>query len=192
MTMSQQIEAVYQRALRLRQHALESPVHQNLVEKSLHDLYLVLEELQTAQDELHQQHHELLATRQAVESERQRYQTLFDFAPNGYIVTDRKGIIHQVNRAAVALLCTSQATLINKPLLVFIHESDRSWFQMQLANLTLERTWEVRLHPHHHEPVLVAIAITRIKDAQRRDVLLWSLNDITLSKRMERQIQGSL
>jgi hypothetical protein len=39
--------------------------------------------------ELHEQTVELTATRMPLESERERYQALFEFAPVAYLVTDR-------------------------------------------------------------------------------------------------------
>jgi two-component system, cell cycle sensor histidine kinase and response regulator CckA len=192
MEISQQIEAVYRRALLLRQYAVESPVPQDLLEKALQELNFVLEELQTSQEELHQQNQELIATRQAVELERQRYQTLFELAPNGYLVTDLQGKIYQANQAAARLFSVPQDYLIDKPLLVFIHEPDRPRFQAQLANLTPGQTWEVSLSPRKGTLISVTILIARIKDAQeQRDMLLWSLNDITLRKQLEQQLQNA-
>ena len=50
-----------------------------------------MEELKIASEELQ-------AIRIVVEKERQRYQELFDFAPDGYLVTDTNGIILEANR----------------------------------------------------------------------------------------------
>jgi two-component system, cell cycle sensor histidine kinase and response regulator CckA len=184
MEMSQQIEAVCQRALVLREYAIASPVRQDLLGKALQDLYLVLEELQTSQEELKHQNQDLIATRQAVELERQRYQALFDLAPNGYLVTDIRGNIHQANHHASArLFCTPQEYLVDKPLLVFIHEPDRPQFQERLAHLRPGRDWEVTLNPPNGTLIAVAITVTRLKDPQRLgDILLWSLNEITPRK----------
>jgi two-component system, cell cycle sensor histidine kinase and response regulator CckA len=203
MDVSQQIEAVYRRALLLRQYAVESPVSHDLLEKAIRELYFVLEELQTSQEELQQQNQVLIATRQTVESERQRYQTLFDLAPNGYLVTDLKGKIHQINYyAAAQLFHTPQEYLIDKPLLVLIQESDRAHFQAQLANLIPGNIWEVTLNPHPDQLIPVSIAITRIRepqqqrdlqqrDLQQRDLLLWSLHDMTQRKQLEQQLQNA-
>jgi PAS domain S-box-containing protein len=181
MEISQQIEAVYRRALLLRQYAVESPVQQDLLGKALQELYFVLEELQASEEELRQQNQELVATQQAVELERKRYQTLFEFAPNGYLVTDLQGTIHQANHyAAAQLFCIPQEYLINKPLLVFVHEPDRDRFQAQLATLGPRQDWKVSLSPRNGALILVSIAVTRIQDTQQqRGMLLWSLYDIT-------------
>ena len=193
MEVFEQIEAVYRRALLLRQYAVESPVQPDLLEKALQELYFVLEELQTAQEELHEQNQTLMATRQAVERERQRYQTLFDLAPTGYVVTDQKGIIQQANRyAAVSLFATPLEYLINKPLLVFVQESDRPYFQAQLTNSYLTQPWEVTLISPRKTLITVALRVTRIKDApSRHDLLLWSLHEITSRNPLAQQLQNA-
>jgi two-component system cell cycle sensor histidine kinase/response regulator CckA len=191
--MSEQIQAVYQRALRLRQYALESSVSQDLLEEALQELYFVLEELQTAQEELHQQNQELLATRQAVELERQRYQTLFDLAPTAYLVTDLQGKIYQSNQAAARLLAVPQAHLIYKPLIVFVHEPDRPQFQAQLSHLIPGKLWETTLKPRKADDLIaVAIVVSRITYPQKQgELLLWSLHDITLRQQMAQQLQNA-
>jgi PAS domain S-box-containing protein len=191
MTISQEIEAVYERALCLRQHALASPLHPDLVDKALEDLYFVLEELQTSHERLCQQQQELLATQQAIDLERQQYQTLFDLAPNGYVVTDLKGTIRHANRSAVSLLGAPHETLINKPLLVFVHEPDRPWFQAQSANLIPGAMWEVTLKVRRDRLISVAIAVTQVKSTPLRDVLLWSLSDMTHRTQLELQLQAA-
>jgi PAS domain S-box-containing protein len=191
MEISQQIEAVYRRALLLRQYAAEPPVSPDLLEKALQELHFVLEELQTSQEELHEQNQALIATQETVELERQRYQTLFELAPTGYLVTDVQGTIHQVNHyAATMLFHVPEKYLINKPLLLFIHECDRVQFQDQLTNLIPGASWEVTLCPRDRPLSSVAVSVTRINDTrQQRDMLLWSLHDITLRKQMEHQLQ---
>jgi PAS domain-containing protein len=74
------------------------------------ELSVASEELNVAQEELIQQHEELVqqnqelvAVREAVEAERQRYQELFELAPDGYLVTDVNGNIQQANRAAAKM-----------------------------------------------------------------------------------------
>jgi PAS domain S-box-containing protein len=193
MEISQQIEAVYQRALLLRQYAVESSGSPELLDKALQELYFVLEELKTSQDELHLQNQALIATQQTVRLEQQRYQTLFELAPNGYLLTDLQGNIHQANHyAATLLLCTPQEYLINRPLLVFVYEPDRPHFQAQLANLKPNRPWEVTLKPLNGILISVMILVTKINDSvQQKTMLLWSLHDITLRQQMEHQLQAA-
>lgn len=199
MDMSQQIEAVYRRALLLRQYATKPQTSPDLLEKALQELYFVLEELQTSQEELHQQHQALIATQQAVELERQRYRDLFELAPNGYVVTDLQGNIQQVNRyAATHLFGTEAEYLIHKPLIVFIDEPDRSQFQLQLAQLNSGDSWETTLHPRQNRWIAVAIAVTHLSTLctdnempHPSELLLWSLHDISQRQQMEQQLQAA-
>ncbi|HBY80229.1 MAG TPA: PAS domain-containing sensor histidine kinase, partial [Cyanobacteria bacterium UBA11148] len=50
------------------------------------------------EEEVRLQNEELIVARQAIEAERQRYRELFEFAPDGYLVTDIYGLIQEANR----------------------------------------------------------------------------------------------
>lgn len=181
MDLSKEIEAVYQRALLLRQRAIESPVQGDLIEIALMELLSVLEELQASQDELRRQNQELIETRQAADLERHRYRTLFEMAPDGYVMTDRQGQIYKANRAAAKMFSIPQEYLFKKPLFVLIHEDDRSRFQSRLADLNRGQEWEMSLVPRQGRVTRVAIAVALIPGGQRqKDALLWSFRDITL------------
>jgi PAS domain-containing protein len=90
---------------------------QELTTEAFEELQIALEEMKIASEELQ-------ATRIVVEKERQRYQELFDFAPDGYLVTDIYGTILEANQASTILLNISQRFLIRKPLVSFIRQSD--------------------------------------------------------------------
>src|SRR5262245_59587736 len=75
-----------------------------LLSQVLVDLQVALEELRVAEEEMRQQNEELIISRQAIEAENQRYRDLFEFAPDGYIVTDTTGMLQEANRTAAALL----------------------------------------------------------------------------------------
>jgi two-component system, cell cycle sensor histidine kinase and response regulator CckA len=187
---SLQIEAVYQRISLLRQHAAELPLQPDLLEKAIKDLHLVLEELQTSEEELRHQNQALIATQQDVELERQRYQTLFDMAPDGYVVTDLQGKIHKANHVAAQLLSTPQEYLVNKPLAALIHEHDLTLFRTRLVKLEQGQSWEVSLNLRTGELRNLEIAVIRIKNVRgKADELLWSLHDISLSKKIKQELQ---
>jgi two-component system, cell cycle sensor histidine kinase and response regulator CckA len=192
MDISSQIEKVYQRISLLRQRATESPVKQNLLEKALKDLHFVLEELQTSDEELRHQNQELIEIQQEVELERQRYQTLFNMAPDGYLVTDLQGKIQKANHVAAQLLSTPQEYLTNLPLAALIDEHDLTLFQTRLVNLEHGQSWEVSLNLRTGELRSLAIAVIRIKNVHgKADELLWSLHDISLSKKIKQQLQSA-
>src|SRR5689334_13866023 len=126
---SPQLKAVYQRAWILQQRANNLPEsQQTLLAEAMAELQAVLEELQASEAELRHQNEVLVNTRQVVEAERQRYQELFEFAPDGYLVTDCNGRIQEANNAIAALLNVAQPFLVGKPLVVFIDQIDRTAF----------------------------------------------------------------
>jgi PAS domain S-box-containing protein len=189
---SQQIEAVYQRALVLRQRATASPAAPALLDEALRELYFVLEELQAIDSDLQQQNQHLIDAQQQLEVERQRYRTLFELAPDGYLVTDRQGKIHHANQVAAALFAAPQANLVGKPLVALVAPSDRSAVWAQLVHPAGQQDWEISLPRRGQPAVLVAISTAAIAGAQGQGLaILWSLRDISQRKQMEQQLQSA-
>ncbi|HEY9861106.1 MAG TPA: ATP-binding protein [Candidatus Obscuribacterales bacterium] len=195
MDISPKIDAVYQRALLLKQRASESPIHELLLQQALEELYFVLEELQVSEEELFKQNQELISTRQTIELERQHYHDLFDQAPDSYLVTDDKGIILEANSAIASMLKVSQQFLIGKPFAFFIADDTRRAFYVKLPQLQrLEKLqdWELRLCPHNSHPFDVTVTLTTIPNSQKQPRRLrWLIRDITERKQV-RQLLESL
>lgn len=105
-----------------------------LLPQALAELDGAIEELSVTGQELHEQTVELTATRVALESERERYQALFEFAPVAYLVTDPMARILEGNRAAAALLEVDQRFLVGKPLAAYVASEDR-WEFRSTVNL---------------------------------------------------------
>lgn len=134
------------------------PVSQPELLEALEEFQTTIEELQVTEAELLQQNQELAAAREAIEAERQRYQDLFEFAPDGYLVINAEGKIQEANQAAAKMLNISQRYLIGKPLILFIarefrqnfYTELRRWFPGQgFPRLTPAglQEWELRLQP---------------------------------------------
>jgi hypothetical protein len=178
----------------LQQHLAARPVEQQLTELSQtkQESQLALEEVQIAQEELRQQNEELASIHQALEMERQRYQDLFEFAPDGYLVTDMGGKIQQANRAAATLLSVRQEHLVDKPLAIFVAQSDRKTFWTRLTQVQQRQDWEFYLHPREGIPFPAAISVTSMHDPQGQVVgLRWLIRDITDYKQMEQSLQAA-
>ncbi|NJL09861.1 MAG: PAS domain-containing protein [Calothrix sp. SM1_7_51] len=79
-----------------------------ILEIALQDLCIVLEELRLLHQELDSQNQQLLAARQQVERECDYYRNLFNFAPDGYLITDIDGKIIEANLTAARLLNVEQ------------------------------------------------------------------------------------
>ncbi|MBD0385250.1 MAG: response regulator [Nostoc sp. C3-bin3] len=180
---SQQIEAFSSRVTGLLQSTASEPYsQQELTTEAFEELQITLEELKIASEELQ-------ATRIVVEQERQRYQELFDFAPDGYLVTDTNGIILEANRAASIQINVLQRFLIGKSLLTFIARSDHQTFfnyLTQLQHLDRGGEWEVCLQPREKICFDVALTAVTVCNSEGKAVSLrWLMRDITKRKRLE-------
>lgn len=133
--LERQIASAQERLQWIQQQAGEDVAQHPLLAEAIAELSISLEELQVTTEELHQQNEELLATRQTLEEERQRYQNLFAFAPDAYLVTDGQGIIQSVNGAAEVLFNIRRDYARNKPLILFIAKSDRPFLYTQLDRI---------------------------------------------------------
>jgi PAS domain-containing protein len=88
------IAALHQFIAALHQRVAAEPGQAaEVLPEILEDWQTALEELHVAEEEQYQQNEALAAARLTAEVERQRYQELFDFAPDGYLVTDPDGTI---------------------------------------------------------------------------------------------------
>ena len=176
------IEALQGWVDELQQYAAESPAQlEAKLPKIIEGLQVSLEELGVAEEQPRQQNEELAAVHRAVEEKPQYYKELFDFAPDGYLVTDTDGTIQEANRAAGALLSMAPDSLVGKSVLAFVAEPDRSTFYNQLPQLqTLQGAWEwsVCLQPWEGALFYGAITVTAARNRQGALVTLrWLIRD---------------
>ncbi|MEH2037319.1 PAS domain-containing hybrid sensor histidine kinase/response regulator [Nostoc sp.] len=184
---SQQVETLRSRVTGLVQRTTSEPYsQQELTVEAFEELQITLEELKIASEELQ-------ATRIVIEKERQRYQELFHFAPDGYLVTDTFGIILEANHAATIQINVSQRFLIGKPLLTFIAQSDHPAFfnyLTQLQQLDRGEEWEVCLQPREKICFDVAFTVVTVRNEKGKPVALrWLMRDISQRRRLELQRQ---
>lgn len=141
-----------------------------------------------AEAALREQTAELLAVHHALDAERQRYQDLFEFAPDSHLVTDPRGVIREANRAAGGLFNHAPEFLVGKPLLVLIAADERWDFQRQMARLAEQgqvRDWTLFVQPRAAPPLPVSVAVAAVWDrtGQATD-FRWLLRDISEQRRL--------
>lgn len=133
---SRQLGALQRRVNELQERATDGAAQlDGVLPEAFQELQTAVEELQVAEEELRRQNDQLLAANDAITAAQQRYQDLFDFAPDGYLVTDPNGVIQAANQAAARLLRTEARFLAGKPLVLFIARADRPAFDALLARL---------------------------------------------------------
>ena len=88
-------------------------------------LSVTLEELRAAEEQLRVRNDQLASAYDVIAAERQRYHDLFNFAPDGYLVTDPDGVIHEANVAATELLGRPRRDLVGQPVRAFVHPNAR-------------------------------------------------------------------
>lgn len=124
-----------------------------------------------------------------------RYRSLFDFAPDGYLATDGQGRIREANRAAGSLLHVRPGALPGRSLARFICPDDRALFRLRLTALRRSgrpaiEELRIRLQPAAGAPLDAALTGARVP-VDRRVALAWSLRDIRKRTRVERRLKES-
>jgi PAS domain S-box-containing protein len=193
------VEASRRRLQELYRRAGDLPHREEaLLQEALQELSEALEELYVAGEELRGQNDNLTATRVLVEAQRRHYQELFDFAPDGYIVTDTVGTIQEANHKAAELLQVSNDSLMGKPIIVFIAEQEHKAFRDLLVRLEQggnARTWEMQMQPRAGAPFPAAITVSIIRQSQasggRPIGLRWLVRDMTERKWAEEALRAA-
>ncbi|OYD86995.1 hybrid sensor histidine kinase/response regulator [Nostoc sp. 'Peltigera membranacea cyanobiont' 213] len=183
----QRLEKLLQLASLAIEQSIESDYPIELLQQAIAEISISLEEL-------HQQNEELIATRHLVEAERQRYYDLFNFAPDGYLVTDGAGIIQEANHAAANLLNVRQSYLIGKPMSVFVHQTERQKFRQIM--LQLQQQGQVKreeLRIYHNEGSLdfpAELTAIAVEDNQgKTGNLRWLFRDISDRHQTQQKIR---
>lgn len=184
----QQIDELPPEPTRRHTDLLPAPP-QDLLKESLEGLSVSLQELQVAAESLRQEKEELALSLDAEAAECQRYQELFKFAPDGYLVTTKDGTITQANQTVAQLLNIAPDRLITKPLVVFVDPQERRDFYAKLSQLQKGeslKNWQIQLQRWRDAFFKVSCTVTPIKDHENHVVgLRWQLQDLTPSQEAE-------
>lgn len=164
-----------------------------LLPEALEELNATVEELRVAEEEMRAQNEELLLTRLRVEAERHRYQDLFEFAPDGYLVTTPEGSILEANRAASHLLGIAPRFLKGRSLAASIAPDDLPTYSAALAAATfpaptapLERS--LRLRRRHAGPFHAAVTVASVAPVGKQPAALrWLIRDVSERRAAEEE-----
>jgi PAS domain S-box-containing protein len=190
-----QLEQLQHRVETLRQRAGAGAAAE-LLEQAMTELSVTVEELRVAEEELRQQADELQAAHSLMEVERRRYLDLFDFAPDGYLVTDSQGVIREANRAAAELVNRPRERLIGKPAALYVAPHAVHKFRVALAQMaTAEavRVWDTCVTRLDLPAVDVECTVAPARDVVTGQLLelRWRLHDISDRKRAQDELRAS-
>lgn len=188
------LDIVRDRAVKLQYQYCQLPSQpQPITSQALVELETALEELYVAEEEMRVQNDQLAIANIQIQAENRRYHDLFEFAPDGYLVTDSAGLIREINYAAAKLLNASQTALIGKPLANYVQLEQRQTFRTWLNQLHYSdrlTEWEVRICPRHALTIDAALTVSISRDHQGRPTSLrWLMRDITLRKQTEETLR---
>jgi PAS domain S-box-containing protein len=167
--------------------------HAEPSKETVEDLRLALEELRVADEELRQQNEELNAAHVELDTERRRYQELFELAPDAYLVTSLTGIIAEANQSAASLFGIAPQFLTGKALAAYITSEDRPRFR-GLLNERIQvgrpHTTLCRLRTRGGRRLFAELTYSVAEGFDGKPVgIRWLVRDVTEQERLARQIR---
>ena len=198
--------AIHQRCLAVVMRSARSPLETarvakqagNFFAESLSPFEMALRGFQEANARLSRNLEELRAAHRALEMERGRYRDLFDFAPDGYLVTDLAGRIEEANQAAATLLGVSGEFFAGTGLFEFVVEESRDAFETRLKQMGegdahRVQEWQFDIRSRHGASFPATLSVRAVRDSSGLPVSLrWLLRDVSDRKRMEEERAQSL
>jgi two-component system, cell cycle sensor histidine kinase and response regulator CckA len=94
------------------------------------DVQRLVQLLRINQIELEHQNQELRIAQEELEVSRNKYVSLFDFAPIPYFTLNKEGIINEVNLIASKMLGVDRNKLVGKRFITFIRFEDKEAFNL--------------------------------------------------------------
>ena len=154
------------------------------------ELPRLVHELQVHQIELEMQNAALREAQTELETSRDRYADLFDFAPVGYVTVDEAGAVCAINLTACTMLGVERGRVLGRRLAAHVHAAAKDRFVEYLracrdAEQGEELTSEFVLAetPEGELTVLVRAAIATDPHTRRREFRL-ALIDVSTHKRV--------
>ena len=135
----------------------------------------------------------LQETNSELEDSRDRYATVFDHSPVGYIILNVRGVISDGNLTASTMLAIPQASMIGLPFTVFIVKEDVKIFMGHLnrcRTINTRACSEFRIKSDTRTPITVQIiSIPFVLYDEQKVYYNTTIIDISNQKRVEQELQ---
>ncbi len=158
------------------------------------ELLVAVEELRVAEEELRQQNEDLAAVHATVAEERRRYQHLFQYAPDAYLLTDLNGIIREANHSAAHLLGVQPRFLVGKTLISFVAVEDRARLRSEIGRWQSEpaaKSIELRLQPRDGQSFDASLTLSVARGGPRDKAygFRWLVRDISAHHQLTQELR---
>jgi len=158
------------------------------------ELLVAVEELRVAEEELRQQNEDLTVAHAAVAEERRRYQHLFQYAPDAYLLTDLNGIIREANHSAANLLGVQPRFLAGKTLVSFVAVEDRPRLRGEIGRWQSEpaaKSIELRLQPRGGRTFDASLTLSVARGGPRDKAFgfRWLVRDISAHHQLTQELR---
>ena len=156
------------------------------------DMFKILHELEVHQIELELQNQELRILKEEAEIAADRYSSLYEFAPCGYLTLSNEGRIREINLSGCLLLDKKRSELKNRLLGLYMSNETKAAFNLFLEKIfdcnsqtSCEITLITGTSRHAH------IYLSGIKD-ETDELCMVTMTDITERKHAEEALNSSL
>ncbi|MEQ8536682.1 MAG: PAS domain S-box protein [Coleofasciculus sp. D1-CHI-01] len=178
----------------LERKVADRTAKQNILNQELEQ---ILADLRVTEEELRWQNQELIHAQIVAERQQKRYQDLFDFAPDGCLVTDKQGFIQEINQSITTLLDLDKSFFLGKSLNLFVAPGERdkySQFLNQDTPNTPHKTQKLTLKQPWENGIKFTAAVRRrtLEDDHGSVIgFHWLIRDITSQKQLEQALRHS-
>ncbi len=152
----------------------------------------IFHEVQVYQLELEMQNDELQLTATELEQQKTKFTNLFELAPIGYFVTDKTGIILDVNRAGLQMFGLTKEAITKRPLLLHVYRDDNDIFYNYFNRLFLNpvaQSCQIRLINAQKQLLTVNIEGIALMNTAADPVCYLTVTDITKQQSAEQKLK---
>ena len=174
--------------LRLKAEAKLRKMSHSKLELNMEKAKTLVHELEVHQVELEMQNQELREVQQRLEEARDGYSDLFDFAPIGYLILDKKGVIENINLTACKMMGLDRSLIKGKPFSAYISrkESGTMFLKLREALHTgVLKRFELQINQSNYGQFTALIHGTVSENREGKVIYRLSMQDVTEIRKAE-------
>ncbi|MBA3467594.1 MAG: PAS domain S-box protein [Gemmatimonadaceae bacterium] len=158
------------------------------------ELLDALELLSNAEEVVTALNHALIDAVKQLETERGRFQSLFEFAQDPFLVTDEAGVIEEANAAAAHLLGVSARSLLDESVASFVDHHERGAVAARMEGIKSGRgidRWQLEVRLRDGTAVPVEVTVTTLEErAGGKAALCWLMRDLSARRETQESIHA--